>query len=263
MNAFKKVIIISPNHFSQGRKNILPTNEKEHGFTIHRDFVRNALGNEITIEGWMLRNTASPQELEIFAKKISDQNALVIFSIDFSHYLPGPISLVHDLLARDIIESASLSDISKLEVDSTASVELMVRLAALKNETIKILRNTNPSLESGIETFENTTHLFGCSLKKNPTPRKIKTTFYLTKEKSWYLGKTEEDRYLFGYDEIFFNENPAFTDNRKSDNRKKNIFQKDTVQIEIFNENSNINENSITLEFDYLKNLTFFTSPIK
>ena len=194
-NAFKKVIIVSPNHFSQGSENILPANEKEHGFTIHRDFVKNALvNNEISIEGWMLRNTASSRELQTFAEKISSENALVIFSVDFSHYLTGAISLTHDFLAKDIIESRNIDDISKLEIDSTASIELMLRLATLKNETIKILRNTNPSLESGIETFDNTTHLFGCSLKENPKLRKIKTTLYLTHEKKWYLGKTEENR---------------------------------------------------------------------
>lgn len=262
-NAFKKVIIVSPNHFSQGRENILPANEKEHGFTIHRDFVKNALlnkipvENEIPIEGWMLRNTASSRELQTFAEKISKQNALVIFSVDFSHYLPGPISLTHDLLAKDIIESKNIDDISKLEIDSTASIELMLRLARLQNETIKILRNTNPSLESDIETFDNTTHLFGCSLKENPKLRKIKTTLYLTHEKGWYLGKTEEDRYISGYDEIIeplkntlSTENPAFTGNRE----KNTVQKKDTVQIEIFNENSTANKNPITLELNYLKN---------
>ena len=79
----------------------------------------------------------------------------------------------------------------------------------LKSLNIEVLRNTNPSLDADVETFENTTHLFACSSDGTPQERQLKTSMFFVHPREWYLGKTMEDRYLFGYDETYFDQELA------------------------------------------------------
>lgn len=200
-----KIIIISPDHFSTGDDGISTPDEHEHGFTIHRDLVSHYF-DKLPVDGYMIRLDASEEDLIALAEKIAKENALIIFSIDFSHYLDGKIARIHDLMSRDVIESRTVADAQKLEVDSPKAVEVMLRTLELLDEKIVVYKNTNPALDAGIETFENTTHLFACSETGAPPPRLFKTSMYFAHSRDWYLGKTEEDRYLYGYDEMFFNQ---------------------------------------------------------
>ena len=108
-------------------------------------------------------------------------------------------------MSHDVIESRSIDDAKNLEVDSPGSVEVMLRLLALLNEKMIVYKNTNPSLDAGVESFTNTTHLFACSSAGTPPTRQVLTTMYFEHSREWYLGKTQEDRYLYGYDETVFN----------------------------------------------------------
>lgn len=198
----KKVIVVSPNHFLSGAHWIAPASEEEHAYTIHRDFLEEYFP-QADVEGWMLK-AGTPHELLLDFTDSIDEDALFIFSIDFSHYLPGQIAYVHDVRSKDVIEARSIDEAASLEVDSPESVEVMLRLAKMRKERIEILRNTNPSLDIGDETFENTTHMFGCSALGNPPNRQVRTKMLFANSEDWYRGKTEEDRYLYGYDEVEF-----------------------------------------------------------
>lgn len=204
-SAYDNIIIVSPNHFNQGMPNITEANEKEHGFTIHREFVSRKWGQKNTT-GIMIKTSATTEEMTTLAETLARQNALIIFSIDFSHYLDGKIAAVHDVMAKDVIEARNVEDAEKLEVDSPTAVEVLLRLLTKKNLRMQIIRNTNPALDAGIETFENTTHLFGCAEKGTPPERQLWTTMYFAHPKEWYEGKTQEDRYLYGYDAVFFDQ---------------------------------------------------------
>lgn len=204
-SGFENVIIVSPNHFNQGMLNVAAPNEKEHGFTIHRNLVEKKWGSK-NITGYMIKPEATEAEVQMLADTLASQNALIIFSIDFSHYLDGKIASVHDAMSKDVIEADSIDDAQKLEVDTPTGVEVLLRVLAEKNLRMNILRNTNPSLDSGIATFANTTHLFGCSQEGTPPERQLSTMMYFAHPKEWYEGKTQEDRYLYGYDQMFFNQ---------------------------------------------------------
>ncbi len=199
-----KIIIISPDHFYSGSAAISASEEIEHGFTIHRNLALQYFG-KLPIEGIMIRINAKENDLIELAEQLSKENALFIFSIDFSHYLDGKIARIHDLMSRDVIESRSIDDAKNLEVDSPGSVEVMLRLLALLDEKMVVYKNTNPSIDAGVESFTNTTHLFACSSSGTPPARQVHTTMYFEHPREWYLGKTEEDRYLYGYDETVFN----------------------------------------------------------
>lgn len=204
-SAYDNIIIVSPNHFNQGILNITEANGKEPGFTIHRDFINKKwMGKNIT--GIMIKTSATTKEMTTLTETLASQNALIIFSIDFSHYLDGKIAAVHDALAKDVIAARSVENAEKLEVDSPTAVEVLLRLLEEKNLRMNILRNTNPALDAGIETFENTTHLFGCAEEGTPPERQLWTTMYFAHPKEWYEGKTQEDRYLYGYDAVFFDQ---------------------------------------------------------
>ena len=204
----KHFIVISPDHFNQGTKNISEAKETEHGYTIHRNLIEENFG-DVDVEGIMIKTSANTDELKALAERLSTEEAVFIFSIDFSHYLPGQVAYVHDLLAVDIIEARSIDEAKKIEADSPASIEVLLRLAKLKSLNIEVLRNTNPSLDANVETFENTTHLFACSSDGTPQERQLKTSMFFVHPREWYLGKTREDRYLFGYDETYFDQELA------------------------------------------------------
>ncbi len=202
-NSPRKVVIVSPDHFFLGEKDISIPTEREHGFTLHRDWAKEYFP-DATVEGYTIKVGA--EGLLEFAKRLSQEDALFIFSIDFSHYLPGQIAYVHDQKSMDVIESRSISEAQNLEVDSPESVEVLLRLLELRDQKMNILRNTNPSLDAGIDTFENTTHLFGCSSPGIAPARQVMTTMLFARPRDWYLGKTEEDRYLYGTDKVLYNQ---------------------------------------------------------
>ncbi len=201
----RKVIIISPDHFNTGREQISKAQESEHGFTIHRDYVEKYFP-KAKVEGWVIKTGTDTETLIEFTEQLAKEKALFIFSIDFSHYVPGKIAFAHDARTQDIIESRSIEEASTVEVDSPESIEVMLRLLEERGEKLLVIKSTNPSLDTNIETFENTTHKFGCSFDGEPAERRVYSTMDFSKSEDWYIGKTEEDRYLYGYDEIHFDQ---------------------------------------------------------
>lgn len=208
------VVIVSPDHFHSGPTHISPSVETEHGFTIHRDYV-NQYFPEATVEGYMIQTETSEAEVLDFVQKletIEAQNApeatLFLFSIDFSHYLPGGIAHVHDLFSMDVLSGRAIDDARSLEVDSPIAVEILLRLLTDKNEVLTNMRNTNPSYDIGVDRFENTTHVFACStgLQGQAPARELTVQMFFAHPRDWYLGLTEEDRYLYGTDESLFDQ---------------------------------------------------------
>ena len=157
----EKLIIISPNHFSTGYSEIAPANDP-FGYTPHEEFAQEYFP-QTEIEGWMIKLGATEEALTWLTDHLSEQSATIIFSVDFSHYIPGAEAHAHDLHSIEVIESGYTDLALSIEADSPEAIYVMLQLLAEKNLSMEILKNTNPSLETGIELFENTTHLFGCS----------------------------------------------------------------------------------------------------
>ncbi|MFA5792770.1 MAG: AmmeMemoRadiSam system protein B [Candidatus Gracilibacteria bacterium] len=223
VNDWENVVIVSPDHFYAGKSHISPATEEEHGFTVHRDFVKD-FWPEANVEGYMIKTNATEAEITDFVKTlVNNTSTLFVFSVDFSHYLPGDVAKIHDLRSIDIIRTGDLTSFlgegtGTIEVDSPKTIEVMLRLLDAQNQKMLIQRNTNPALDTGIKTFDNTTHVFACSGASQAVPlgtstssadistRTLHTTMYFAHPKEWYAGKTEEDRYLYGYDEVFFDQ---------------------------------------------------------
>ena len=204
-----QIIIVSPDHFHQGATHISTPVESEFGFTIHRDYAL-ATWPGVPVTGYMVQNEATKEEVDSFVDTLAATPALVIFSIDFSHYLPGDVSRVHDLRSMDILASRSIDEARSIEADCPTALEIMLKLAAAKGETLNILRNTNPAYDAGIRTFENTTHIFAHSQLlapgESPPARSVSTTMFFAHPPEWYLGKSAEDRYTYGYDHVLWDQ---------------------------------------------------------
>jgi hypothetical protein len=213
LEASEKIIIISPNHFSTGYPAVAPANDP-FGYIPHEEFAQEYFP-KAEIEGWMIKVGASEESLtwltSYLAEQSAEQSATIIFSIDFSHYLPGEVAYLHDLRSIDVIESREIESALSLEVDSPESVKVMLQLLAEKNLSMDVLKNTNPSWDTGIEFFENTTHVFGCSASTTPQARQLHLHMDFAHSEEHYLGLSEEDRYLYGYDTVSFNQGSTDT----------------------------------------------------
>ncbi len=206
---WKHVVIVSPDHFHAGATHISTPPETEHGFTVHRDLV-NEYFPDATVEGFMLQTETTEEEVVDLVQTLQGrENTLFIFSIDFSHYLPGDIAYVHDLRSMDILSARDVTAARSVEVDSPVAVEVLLRLLIEKDEVLTNMLNTNPSKDIGIDTFENTTHVFACStslgLDEAPT-RDLTIDMFFAHPRDWYLGRTAEDRYLYGTDTTHFDQ---------------------------------------------------------
>lgn len=211
---WQHVVIVSPDHFHTGATHISTPPETEHGFTVHRDLVGEVFP-DATLEGFMLQSEATEAEVVDFVDELlaletaySPESTLFIFSIDFSHYLPGQIAHVHDLRSMDILQARDVTAARSVEVDSPVAVEVLLRLLVAKEAVLTNMLNTNPSYDIGVDTFENTTHVFACStgLVGDAPTRDLTVEMFFAHPEDWYKGLTAEDRYLYGYDETNFDQ---------------------------------------------------------
>lgn len=212
---WQHVVIVSPDHFHTGATHISEPPETEHGFTVHRDLV-NEFFPDATVQGFTLQNEATEEEVTAFVQQLQElesahapESTLFIFSIDFSHYLPGDIAYVHDLHSMDILNARDVAAARSVEVDSPVAVEVLVRLLVAKEAVLTNMLNTNPSRDIEVDTFENTTHVFACSrgLGSDEAPtRDLTVDMFFAHPRDWYLGRTMEDRYLYGTDTAVFDQ---------------------------------------------------------
>jgi hypothetical protein len=203
--SWPEVIIICPDHFHQGATHISAPSESEFGYTIHHDYAL-ATWPGIPVSGYMIQIDTTEAEVDALVAELTSRDALFIFSVDFSHYLPGDVSYVHDLRSMDVLASRSIDEARSLEVDSPIALEIMLKLMAARGETLDILRNTNPARDAGITTFDNTTHVFARSEIGTPPVGAVHTVMSFAHPADWYSDKTQEDRYLYGYDEVLWDQ---------------------------------------------------------
>jgi hypothetical protein len=154
----------------------------------------------------MIQTDTTEAEVDELVEELAARDALFIFSVDFSHYLPGDVSYVHDLRSMDVLASRSIDEARSLEVDSPIALEIMLKLLERRGEILNILRNTNPARDADIMTFENTTHVFARSQVGTPPARTVQTLMSFAHPADWYSGKTQEDRYLYGYDSVLWDQ---------------------------------------------------------
>jgi AmmeMemoRadiSam system protein B len=156
------VVIIGPDHFSRGRGKISATARdwktpfgvvqtdtkllntlKQNTFiTIDEEviseehsvygivpFIARSLPKAEVIT-FALRGDLKSEEIQAFAKVLHEQlpdDAVVVASIDFSHYQRVEVADFHDELSRAVIQSFEYDRLKNLEIDSIPSLETLLR----------------------------------------------------------------------------------------------------------------------------------------
>jgi len=157
------VVIIGPNHFGRGNFDIITSNynwqtpfgdvftdhnfveeittsklagideltmKEEHSIYSLVSFIAKSLPNTKIIP-LILKNNVNERELDDLVENLKNnlpEDAVFISSIDFSHYQPSQVSAFHDELSQAVIKNFDYERLSKLEIDSTPSLYVLLKL---------------------------------------------------------------------------------------------------------------------------------------
>jgi MEMO1 family protein len=173
------VVLVSPNHFFLGTGNaitseydwqtpygVLPANtgmikkihgvtvqefpfDNEHGITGIVPFIKKTMPNA-TVVPIILKEGTSPQELADLAQSIeqaSSGRTVMVGSVDFSHYLPKELMDFHDVLAEHVLKTFDFENIDRMEINSQATVRLLLTYMQNKEATHFTVLNHSNSAE--------------------------------------------------------------------------------------------------------------------
>jgi AmmeMemoRadiSam system protein B len=173
------VVLISPNHFSSGRGQIISSLynwntpygildgdrqtvselsklkvinideypfEKEHGISGIVPFIKKSLPNS-KIVPILIKNNLSQNDLNSFVDSLYTTlgpEVLIIGSFDFSHFYPDNITQLYDKKSISIITNFNIDNISDVEVDSRPGLEIVMRYMQKVGATnFNLIANTN------------------------------------------------------------------------------------------------------------------------
>lgn len=191
------VVIIGPNHFNKGKGNILTADGeydtpygsvqidtslqhsllqspllaldrepfiREHSISAEVAFIKKTWP-DATIIPIILKSSVTQNQSEELGKLLVEtvpHDALVLASVDFSHYLPEIVADFHDETSEAAIRSFDLPRVMTLEIDSPASiVTLLTYLTARGAQNVVYREHTNSaSYTNHPEIAATTSHFF-------------------------------------------------------------------------------------------------------
>lgn len=187
------VVILSPNHFSVGKGQVLSSLydwqtpygiiesdtkiiwqlekegilkieeapfENEHGVSNIVAFAKKTIPNAKIIP-IIIKDTSLPKESEKLAdalKKHLPSDALVVASVDFSHYLPSNVADLHDAKSIAVMENFDYDGIKSLDVDSKPTLTTFLKyLEKVGAQTFTMLNHSNSAKIANDESILETT----------------------------------------------------------------------------------------------------------
>ncbi|MFH0927976.1 MAG: AmmeMemoRadiSam system protein B [bacterium] len=135
----------------------------------------------------------------------NDPSAIMIGSIDFSHYQSLAVANFHDLLARDVIKSLAASSANQVELDSPGALAATLLTATeLGQNGVRLFSHTNSNLIMNAGSDEPSTSHFIAAFFPGAAMPAVTATFMILprsiKDASGLLG--EENRFFRGVDAI-------------------------------------------------------------
>lgn len=126
----------------------------------------------------LVRRDATSEQIARLADELAKiPNSLVIASVDFSHYLPSSVAEFHDVLSENVLDTADVSVMKSLEIDSPGSLELLLRtmdrLGARR--FVKFLETDSARLTNSPELEQTTSYVIGAYASGEPETEKIVT----------------------------------------------------------------------------------------
>lgn len=150
-------------------------------------------------------------------------DCLLVFSVDFSHYLPATLAHVHDLYTLSQLQNQDSTKVFKAEVDSPQSLYLMTKFASVRRAgRWHLFAHTNSGIISGNPDIETTTHVFGSYSFGPPQPKG--SNFVKT------ISPVEFDR-SYGVDELVVNPASQFVVTTLNDKFKSILPIKDGLFV--------------------------------
>lgn len=218
----KTVILLSPNHFSGGEKNIevstydwstpfgVLENDRElssklikkgdygnsetffnneHGVSSLVAFIKKSLPNADIIP-IALKSNATNKDIESLSARLDEllpQDALVVASLDFSHDLPLDIAEFHDIRALRTLKDQHSENLDSLDIDSVPVLKTLLTIMKMRgSDNFHLVGHSNSALIIGNkELTETTSYITGYFSKESS-----QTTF--SKDATiMYLGNIE------------------------------------------------------------------------
>ncbi|MEI8229931.1 MAG: AmmeMemoRadiSam system protein B [Candidatus Peregrinibacteria bacterium] len=209
------VVIIGPNHFEQGKGAILTADGRydtpygsvpidgalvqslvasrlvsldrepfirEHSISAEVAFIARTWP-KATIVPIILKMNVTQEESEKLGSLLSTilpQDALVLASVDFSHYQPEIVADFHDQTSLAAIRSFDLPRVMKLEIDSPASIATLLTYHRERGaQKILYSEHTNSASFTGHPEIPETTSHFFLAFGQGPAvhPMSISTLF--------------------------------------------------------------------------------------
>lgn len=238
----QKVIVLSPDHFSNDQKTIAYS-DRNWGFPksgidfydkfdnkffnnmqLNNELVRNDHGvfnvlsdvslvwPKVKVVPIIIGQQVKFQDLVELISNISKYcrlNCLLIASVDFSHYLPFKIADVHDEESLEALINFDLKEGKQIEVDSPQSLYSLITFAKNKSSNnFNYYAHTNSAKLSNMEDVESTSHIFGWYERKLFKRRKIYDVKTFTYAKN--INKKDNlsslgERFFYGVDDLNLN----------------------------------------------------------
>lgn len=193
----RTVVLLSPNHFNQGNSRMITTNNswitpygklladrnivgklknsglvavddqpfvKEHGVSGLVAFIKKSLPNSRIVPIIFKTSTTPSQtkELANYLLKILPKDALIVASLDMSHYVADKIADSNDDKTVAALEKLDVSGVDKLEVDSRSAFSVLVETMKLRDAKFTLLaRSSSARLSGSNNPLDNTSYITG------------------------------------------------------------------------------------------------------
>ena len=135
----------------------------EHSLHVHAPFIRRLLPKARFVPV-MVQWATARAELEALAQRLHQllpAGALVVASVDFSHYQPSPWATFHDESSYSTITAFDLDGLFLREVDSPESLFVAMRFAQLRGaQTATRLLHTNSQRRRSVFVADSTSHQY-------------------------------------------------------------------------------------------------------
>jgi len=193
----RTVVLLAPNHFERGGQRIITSGQPwvtpygklyadrgvvrqlsnsglvaindapfmgEHGVSGLVAFIKKSMPNAklVPIIFKVSVTPAQTKQLAEYLEKILPDDALIVASLDMSHYVADNVATRNDDKTVVALENLDVSGIDKLEVDSRAAFSVLVETMKLRGAKFNLLaRSSSAKLTGSKNPLDNTSYITG------------------------------------------------------------------------------------------------------
>ncbi|MBP9761117.1 MAG: AmmeMemoRadiSam system protein B, partial [Candidatus Magasanikbacteria bacterium] len=203
------IVLIGPNHFSRGQSDFLTTKrdwqtpfgavetdtkiqnkllsqgviavdetaiKEEHSVYALIPFIHESAPNANVLP-IIIKESATPEMIDELVMQLHEtlpKDAVIVASIDFSHYQYSRVAEFHDELSINVIETGDIARIPQIEIDAHNTLAVFMKLMqAFGTQRVAASHHTNSGVLTGaLHEPETTSHYVGYFVKGEPLQEK-------------------------------------------------------------------------------------------